>query len=315
MPSKVHQKKKSANLNSVIQSLPGAFQMKTQRLFAPLLISLSCAALAAPLSQTSLLELQYDTNLVNSPSSNERLSSGKLKASHHIDAPFWQNNNAQLKTQWNGNVQVPIQYLDLITAEVGAALAGDWQPGIGFNRPWYGAALQSQVHWSDFTQRQWASLGVSLNRAQRLTDRIFLDAIVQTDWRFGREDAFRGFRTSLTFYENYDLTQRTALYATQSVGYGKLTTSYDGVLGGKSGHQSEELMSDYFLDEGLTDLFNEDWYTYGVEGTFADAMLGVNTRITAQLTLDIAYRFHLEFNDEVQYQRQMLYATLIVPWK
>jgi opacity protein-like surface antigen len=285
-------------------------------------------AVSGSLTQSTSLEAQYDTNLVNSPINNEPLASAVGRVDHAIDWALSQKGRHQIGTTLSLGYEQPTSFTDVYLVQPSAGLYGLWQPTLGFTAAWYELNAQLDGYWHSFEQHRRVSLGTTLRRHQRPTDQLYYSAELNVRWTEGNEEAFTGLRSQASFYEDWALSPRLNVYAQQSAGYGRITTSYHGVLSRKlvrSHHlPGEDLdaesddpdsVSDlYFDDDGLTRMLGEPWYTYGVDGISTQLLFGAHYQLSQNWAVDAAYRFNFEFNEDFDYSRHGVFTTLFYNW-
>lgn len=273
-------------------------------------------------SQTSVIETQFDTNLVNSPNDNEPLSSWVAAVNHTVRFDLRESQSSLTKAVSSVAASAPTRFTDLNQFNAELGLRHYWQPGLGYRAPWLIFETTSAIRWHNFEQHRWLAFNADAKREQRLNDRIFTSVGLSAQYKLANEAAFEGLRGAINAYQDWRVSNRVSLYAQQQIGLGRMTTSYHGALSDRGHHlegEGEEegpdsVSNTYFADRGLSRMLDEDWYTYGVDGWFAEGLIGINIPVISRASIDLAYRFHAEVTEDVTYSRQTVFVSMVVPW-
>jgi len=273
------------------------------------------------------LQTSFDSNLVNSPEGNEQLTASVVEA--QVSDKF--NLVEKPKSVWaaiaSANIKVPYDYDALSTVGADTGLSYQWQAKPGFRSPWYSANTSVGIEFGQYDNQRLVDLSVSLFRNQRLTDKLYIIEGLQYRQRWGEESPVNGGLASAMVVIDWAISPSTALYAQPALGYGHFQSTYHGVLAsantadvGRSHHIPNEgaeenaPSGEYYLNDGLTESLNEDWYSYGEDAALARVMFGFNRRLTQKISFDTAYQYTLVKSDALSYTKHQFFVNLYLHW-
>jgi hypothetical protein len=234
------------------------------------------------------MNMQYvqSSNGLMLPDNTTPIETSAIERTIFGGGSFFTNTNSSLEWEVEFFEHLAFDYKSFSTASLSGILSYSFQTESSYDAPWFETGIEVSTLFGGNSQLSGNSAKIYLSKDRFWSDRVSTRGMGYVDSTLMNESDLSSTNVGVSGTLYFDASARSTFYTNTSMEMGKHLFSYSSDV-----NISHSISEKSITNVRMSEEFEQEWFSVAVDGLKVNSYFGLNSRISEDLSFDVAYNY------------------------